>query len=192
MIAADPVNEANASNDVATVLPGQPERADPRAIAELDRLLTQLAAVVEVVYVRRPLEGVLEDEDVTAAQLRTLRLLSSEIESSPGLLVGAISEGLRISYPAATKAVDRLVERGLAERKRDERDARQTLVRLTERGREVVSRVAAERRQKLEAALNTLGGELPTRSLATLLEAFVTHSLSDPRDRDEVQREVGL
>jgi hypothetical protein len=33
---------------------------------------------------------------------------------------------------------------------------------------------------------------LPTRSLATLLEAFVTHSLSDPRDNDEVQREVGL
>ena len=167
-------------------------QTDPRALAELDRLLTQLAAVVEVVYVRRPLEGVLEDEDVTAAQLRTLRLLSSEVETSSGLLVGAISEGLRISYPAASKAVDRLVERGLAERKRDERDARQTLVRLTQRGREVVSRVAAERRQKLEAALNALGGGLPTRSLATLLEAFVKHSLSNPRDRDEVQREVGL
>lgn len=189
MLAADPVKQTNASNDAVEPIT---ERSDPRALAELDRLLTQLAAVVEVVYVRRPLEGVLEDEDVTAAQLRTLRLLSSEVETSPGLLVGAISEGLRISYPAATKAVDRLVERGLAERKRDERDARQTLVRLTERGREVVSRVAAERRTKLEAALKALGGELPTRSLATLLEAFVTHSLSDPRDRDEVQREVGL
>jgi DNA-binding MarR family transcriptional regulator len=191
MLAADPVKEDSASDDV-TESRSDPRAPDPRNLAELDRLLTQLAAVVEVVYVRRPLEGVLEDEDVTAAQLRTLRLLSSEIQTSPGLLVGAISEGLRISYPAATKAVDRLVERGLAERKRDERDARQTLVRLTERGREVVSRVAAERRTKLEAALKALGGELPTRSLATLLEAFVAHSLSDPRDREEVQRETGL
>jgi DNA-binding MarR family transcriptional regulator len=182
MVTAD-AKEPSASAEALT---------DPRALSELDRLLTQLAAVVEVVYVRRPLEGVLEDEDVTAAQLRSLRLLSGQPEHSPGLLIGAISEGLRISYPAASKAVDRLVERGLAERSRDERDARQTLVRLTPRGRELVSRVASERRAKLEAALQALGGELPTRSLATLLELFVTHSLSDPRDREEVQREAGL
>ena len=168
------------------------DTTDPRLLAELDALLAQLAAVVEIVYVRKPLEAALGDEDVTAAQLRTLRLLASVPEAEPGLLVGAIAEGLRISYPAATKAVDRLTDRGLAERHRDAHDARQILVRLTTRGREVVARVAAERRATLAAALRDLGGEWPARSLAGLLEAFIARSLESPQDREEVRRETGM
>jgi DNA-binding MarR family transcriptional regulator len=166
--------------------------ADPRLLAELDRLLTQLATVVEIAFVRRPLEAAIGDDDVTAAQLRTLRLLSGVPGNTPGLMVGAIAEGLRISYPAATKAVDRLTDRGLAERHRDASDARQIMVRLTTKGREVVARVAAERQATLHAVLQDLGGDVPARSLAALLEAFVARSVRTPEDLEEVQRESGI
>ena len=171
---------------------GDPGPTDGRLLAELDHLLTQLAAVVEVVYVRRPLEAAIGDDDVTAAQLRTLRVLSSVPEGAPGLLVGAIAEGLRISYPAASKAVDRLTDRGLAERKRDASDARQIMVRLTDKGREVVARVTAERRATLEAALRDLGGDMPARTLAALLEHFIARSVRTPEELEDVRRETGL
>jgi DNA-binding MarR family transcriptional regulator len=145
-----------------------------RLVAALDRALTQLAAVIETVYVERPLAGVLGDaEEITAAQLRTLGQLSSVDH----LTVGSIAAGLKISYPAASKAVDRLVERELASRARDASDARTTRVQLTARGREVLNRLAAERREKLRGVLAHLGGEKPAQALLMLLEAFIAESL---------------
>lgn len=158
---------------------------EPQGLAELDRLVGLLAAAVELVYVRRPLETVLgDDEEVTAAQLRTLNLLG-HVPEGGAVPVGAIGEGLRISYPAASKAVDRLAERGLAGRRRDPRDARLILVFLTPLGRDVVARVAAERRRKLAATLRDLGA--PAADLERLLAAFLAASLADPRDRAEVE-----
>ena len=152
---------------------------DSRLVLALDAALTSLAGVVETVYVNHLLEGVLGDaEEITAAQLRTLAQLAS-VES---LTVGSIASGLKISYPAASKAVDRLVERGLAARHRDEGDARSIRVNLTERGRELVGRVATERREKLRRALERLGGDRPAQALLALLEAFIAESTTAPRD----------
>jgi DNA-binding MarR family transcriptional regulator len=148
---------------------------DSRLVLALDAALTSLSVVVETVYVNHLLEGVLGDaEEITAAQLRTLAQLAS-VES---LTVGSIASGLKISYPAASKAVDRLVERGLAARHRDEGDARSIRVNLTERGRELVGRVATERREKLRRALERLGGDRPAQALLALLEAFIAESTS--------------
>lgn len=152
---------------------------DSRIVLALDTALTALADVVETVYVNHLLEGVLGDaEEITAAQLRTLAQLAS-VES---LTVGSIASGLKISYPAASKAVDRLVERGLAARHRDGSDARSIRVNLTERGRELVGRVATERREKLRRALERLGGDKPAQALLALLEAFISESVPVPRD----------
>ena len=152
---------------------------DSRLVLALDAALTSLSVVVETVYVNHLLEGVLGDaEEITAAQLRTLAQLAS-VES---LTVGSIASGLKISYPAASKAVDRLVERGLAARHRDEGDARSIRVNLTERGRELVGRVATERREKLRRALERLGGDRPAQALLALLEAFIAESTTVPRD----------
>ncbi len=166
---------------------------EPTNLERLDRALSQLAATLEVIYSRRVLEDVLGDlEEVTAAQLRTLKLLSGESMDGTGLLIGAISQGLRISYPAASKAVDRLVERDLAERKRSDGDARQTFVRLTERGREVIGKVRLERQVKLERALQQIGDERTIGEFTKLLEAFTTQSVQDPQDALEVKLETGF
>jgi DNA-binding MarR family transcriptional regulator len=162
-------------------------------LERLDRVLAQLAATLEVVYSRRILEEVLGDlDEVTAAQLRTLKLLSSEPQIGHGLLIGAISEGLRISYPAASKAVDRLVERGLAERRRSEGDARQTFVCLTERGRAVVEKVKLERQAKLERTLQKVGNGREIDGLTELLERFIERSVHDPNDAAEIKLETGF
>ena len=152
---------------------------DSRIVLALDAALTSLAGVVETVYVNHLLEGVLGDaEEITAAQLRTL----AQLASVQSLTVGSIASGLKISYPAASKAVDRLVERGLAARHRDDSDARSIRVNLTERGRELVGRVATERREKLRRALERLGGDRPAQALLALLEAFIAESTTAPRD----------
>ena len=166
---------------------------EPATLDRLDRVLSQLAATLEVVYSRRVLEDVLGDlEEVTAAQLRTLKLLSSEPIDSTGLLIGAIGHGLRISYPAASKAVDRLVEHGLAERSRSIGDARQTFVRLTERGREVTEKVRLERQVKLERVLQQIGDESMIAKFTTLLEDFTNQSVQDSQDALEVKLETGF
>ncbi len=162
-------------------------------VSALDRALSRLAATFEVVYVRRPLEGLLGDDDeVTTAQLRALNVLAAVPEDQPGLAVGALASGLRISYPAATKAVDRLAERGLADRHRDANDARQIRVRLTQKGFDVVSHVAVSRRAKLERVLHDLGDAHDRKRLLELIERFTVLSLSDPGDLEEVKRESGV
>jgi DNA-binding MarR family transcriptional regulator len=166
---------------------------DPATLDRLDRVLSQLAATLEVIYSRRVLEDVLGDlEEVTAAQLRTLKLLSSEPLDGTGLLIGAISQGLRISYPAASKAVDRLVEHGLAQRSRSVGDARQTFVRLTERGRAVIQKVRLERQAKLELALKGIGDESTIGEFTSLLEEFTNQSVQDAQDALEVKLETGF
>ncbi len=166
---------------------------EPSTLERLDRVLSQLAATLEVVYSRRVLEDVLGDlEEVTAAQLKSLKLLSSEPLDSAGLLIGEISQGLRISYPAASKAVDRLVERDLAERRRDAGDARQTFVRLTERGRGVIQKVKLKRQTKLKRTLQEIGDQTAINELTTLLEHFTRQSTQDPTDALEVKLETGF
>ncbi len=169
------------------------KQLEPATLDRLDRVLSQLAATLEVIYSRRVLEDVLGDlEEVTAAQLRTLKLLSGEPIDGAGLLIGAISQGLRISYPAASKAVDRLVERDLAERKRSDDDARQTFVRLTKRGHEVIEKVRLERQAKLERALQHIGNETAIAEFTKLLEDFTNQSVLDAQDALEVKLETGF
>ena len=122
-------------------------------LLELDGLLSQLVELYEQIYVKGPLEQVLgADEEVSTSQLRTLRFLEAE----GGAWIGDIASGLGISYPAATKAVDRLYERGLAERIRDGSDARRIRVGLTARGFEVLGEVTRVRLKRLQTALEGL------------------------------------
>jgi DNA-binding MarR family transcriptional regulator len=156
------------------------EGLDSRTVVQLEQVLGQLSEVLEEVFERRLLEQILGDPDeVSLAQLRTLRFLVGLPDGQAGFAVGKIAEGLRISYPAASKAVDRLTERGLAERKRDNTDARSIVVRLTERGHDLTERLGTERRQKLELVLERLGGERPAMALLTLLEQFLALSIAE-------------
>jgi DNA-binding MarR family transcriptional regulator len=141
------------------------------ALERFDRALQDLVALYERCYVQEPLERVLgHDEEVSSAQLRTLHFL----QNFSGAWVGDLASGLGISYPAASKAVDRLCERGLAERFRDADDARRIRVNLSQRGVEVLLEVQRQRLARLAVVMQDLGqhGE----SLPDALEGFIALS----------------
>lgn len=152
----------------------------------LDHTLLQLLTALEVVLIARPLATVLgEEEEVTGAQLRTLRFLDS-VEFA---LVGDIAAGLGISYPAATKAVDRLCDRGLAERYRDAMDARRIQVSLTSRGKSVLQEVQAERTRYLQGIFQQMP-QTPA-DLNVQLLALLREITRDPDVLEAIRRQSG-
>jgi DNA-binding MarR family transcriptional regulator len=151
---------------------------DVRVIAQLELVLGQLSEVFEEIYERKILASMLGDADeVSTAQFRTLAFLSSIADDQPGFLVGQIAQGLRISYPAATKAVDRLAERHLAQRHKDQTDARTIQVKLTTKGRELVEKLGLERRAALTRVIQVMGGTQSAHDMVFLLENFMAKSL---------------
>jgi DNA-binding MarR family transcriptional regulator len=74
----------------------------------------------------------------------------------------------RVTQPAITLLVNRLEQRGWAERQADPADGRVVLVALTEPGREALSQLRAEYRALLHEEMATL----PDEDLCTLARAI--------------------
>ena len=68
----------------------------------------------------------------------------------------AIADALDVTQASATGIVDRMEQRGLVERRRDEHDRRIVRVQPTEQGRNLMNGIAAERRDHLAALLDQL------------------------------------
>ncbi len=109
------------------------------------------------------------DLDLTHAQVEALLFL---VRHDPAC-VGDLADGLDISYPAATKAIDRLVAKGLVTRRESERDRRQSELTVTEDGREVIERIRVARRARLEAIFARMSGD-DQRALLKGLKGFLT------------------
>ena len=82
--------------------------------------------------------------------------------------VGELGRRLGISEPAASLLVDKLEERGLAARTRDEKDRRRTLVTATMAGDELATRLRQGREEQTQRWLD----ELTDDELAGLLLGF--------------------
>jgi len=93
------------------------------------------------------------EHDLTLSQLKTLSMLS-ELPSSSPLSLKDLAERLGISLPAASRAVDPLVRRGLVERREDSQDRRIKRVSTTEEGDALVQRLMAARVSALEDLLS--------------------------------------
>jgi DNA-binding MarR family transcriptional regulator len=93
------------------------------------------------------------EHDLTLSQLKTLSLLGELPPSSP-LSLKDVAERLGISLPAASRAVDPLVRRGLAERREDTEDRRIKRVRITPKGDVLGQRLMAARVAALEELLS--------------------------------------
>lgn len=130
-------------------------------------------AIVEKLMTQRMLDENFEQQ-VTPSQLVALRYLSLN-ESS---LMSDVATGLGISFPAATKTVDRLVRKELASRAEDPSDRRVVRIRLTERGRKLVTDVYQERSRRYTTILSRLG---PTEQAALQagMESFITAAIDD-------------
>ena len=65
---------------------------------------------------------------------RQLALMLTVYKTDPPHTVRGLAETLKVTKPAITRAVDRLVRLGLARRRRDEDDRRNVLIQRTVRG----------------------------------------------------------
>lgn len=74
-----------------------------------------------------------------------------ELLGSEPVTMGALAEKLGIGHGVATRLVDRLVEKGLVERTRDENDRRVVLVSLSESGSHSASRVTEVARETIKS-----------------------------------------
>ena len=83
-----------------------------------------------------------------------------------------ISRQLMISKPAATQAVNRLVENGLAERIRDAEDRRVVYIQATREGLALFEARLNQRLKMIERAVDHIGLE-KAQQLGALLDEFV-------------------
>jgi DNA-binding MarR family transcriptional regulator len=67
-----------------------------------------------------------------------------------------LAEAMDVSQASATGIVDRMEQRGLVERSRDDEDRRVVRVALADGGRETLGSIAAERRERLATILGEL------------------------------------
>jgi DNA-binding MarR family transcriptional regulator len=74
--------------------------------------------------------------ELTLAQVRVLRRLAKQPRS-----IGQLGADLVLAPPSMTRLVDRLEERGLIERRRDDEDRRKVLATLSAEGRRLVSAI---------------------------------------------------
>jgi DNA-binding MarR family transcriptional regulator len=106
----------------------------------------------------------LDAAGLSFSQVKCLGLLND----ADALSVSALSDELVLSLPAASRAVDALVQRGELTRVEDIRDRRSKLVSITPRGRKTFEKLIAVRRAGVERLL----GELDPLELAALAAAL--------------------
>ncbi|MFD6025223.1 MarR family winged helix-turn-helix transcriptional regulator [Streptomyces griseoluteus] len=125
-----------------------------RAVLTASRLLVAVSA--------RSLAGT--EERVTLPQFRMLVVLATRGATK----LVTLADLLQVAPSTAMRMVDRLIAAGLAERKGNPDNRRETLLRLTEEGRRTVEHVTARRRSEMTAIVELLR---PTQRLA-LVEAL--------------------
>ncbi|MCY3560069.1 MAG: MarR family transcriptional regulator [bacterium] len=101
---------------------------------------------------------------LTIPQAKTLLLLEREGPQRMGAIAGALG----IAVSATTTVVDRLVERGLAERLSDPKDRRVVICGLTDQGRQAADRFWAIGHERIRA----LAGQLRAEQLTGLVQAI--------------------
>lgn len=85
--------------------------------------------------------------------------LLKRLKSAGSLSVGELAEGLGITSSSATSATKRLAKMGLVERKRQQKDERIVVVKLTKAGQAILERWANEQRETLRELLSPLTPE---------------------------------
>jgi DNA-binding MarR family transcriptional regulator len=150
------------------------------------RLLDLVAQMMSKTLSQRLLDEMPDarQAEITLAQLHALRYLWLHER----VFMGALAEGLEISYPSATNMVKRLAEKDLVARVVNPSDRREVEVLLTETGRALVTLIENERIARLARIL----GPMHESSRTALLEGlrqFLAHALNAD---DDIAREICL
>jgi len=135
-------------------------------VASTQPLTGDLAAFLA--YLHRATMGgwfqTVSELDLSLTQLKALQVLGKIEEPS----VKELGASLGLSLPAASRAVDGLLGRGLVERRECAADRRIRLVRLSSDGRDALERVLQARLEDLDAFVAGLPAEDRDRLAAAL------------------------
>ena len=107
------------------------------------------------------------DETITIPQFRTLVILSNHGPMNLGTLAGRLG----VQRSAAGRMVDRLVAVGLIDRQTNPTSRHELLAALTTRGRQIVRRVTAHRRDEIARIVEAMPPQ-ERRGLVRALTAF--------------------
>jgi len=129
--------------------------------------------------------AVMNEAGLTMAQMVALHLLTHLGPVS----VSAIAACLKLSRPAASHLLDRMVTAGLVGRSEDPVDRRQKRIVITASGRELIESTQENRTREFTRVLNGLSPELQAQ-FGKLL-ARVVGELKELPDREEVREIVG-
>jgi DNA-binding MarR family transcriptional regulator len=130
--------------------------------------LSEVIAPVWALLYRRSsadLFRVIGDLNTSFSQVKMLFLLEDGREHS----VKEIAEKLSLSVPAASRAIDGMIDRGYVSRRESEEDRRSRLIKLTPEGQVIVKQVLEARLQTLRAFAEDLLPEERDRLHAALL-----------------------
>ena len=158
---------------------------EQRAFASAEKATDLFVSVLAKALTERLLDEQFAGQ-VTTAQVQGLRYLAHNEER----LMSDLADGLGISYPAATKTVERLVKKGLVVREGDPADRRVVRVRLTQAGEQLIEDIDGARKDMLSTVL----GSLPDEDHAALmqgLKAFISAALKQV-ENDELLGEICL
>ena len=102
------------------------------------------------------------------------RLLDVLVRADPSQRMGIseIAEAIHVDQPRASRLVNEAAERGLVTRRADERDARRSVVELSEAGRALLESANATRRSAVTTALAGFTPE-EIETFSRLLSRFV-------------------
>lgn len=138
-------------------------RSERTALEEIERSIMQISWLAQRQFMQ------LLDEDrfrLTLPQFYTLLHLEQTGESCK---MSDLADATHQSAASLTGVVDRLRDKQLIERLRDERDRRQVIVALTAQGRELIGEIKQARRDQMQMSLAHLG-EPETEALILLLD----------------------
>jgi DNA-binding MarR family transcriptional regulator len=138
--------------------------ADKQVLDQLVGALGALSCIINKEASAELLQTV-ADLDLSFTQVKSLLVLRDH----DGLAVKDLGARLNLSLPAASRAVDQLVQRGLVGRTESVADRRSRLVALLPAGRELLDDFTRARTSALERWAESLPGDQQAALLAALL-----------------------
>lgn len=165
-------------------MPTRPKTSRASHAADLAHLIDEMMSHIH----RRSADdtlAVMNEAGLTMAQMVALHLLTHLGPVS----VSSIAACLKLSAPATSHLVDRMVVAGLVGRSEDPIDRRHKRIAITEKGRELIERTHERRSKEFSRVLSSLSGEVQTQFGRVL--ARVVEELKALPDRAEVREIVG-
>jgi len=126
-------------------------------------------------------------ERVTPSQLRVLKLVAR----TNARRIGDVADFLPVSNAAASKAVDRLVRRGLVRRTEAAADRRAVELSLTPEGRALLAQYEVATNQVLKDVFGSLPSE-QLQSTAEFLDQLSTRMVKEGRTREGICLRCGI